>query len=470
MNLGQQDGPQPDRASGLHLRLSKRLLAAVFVLWLAPWVVLTYAIGVLRSATPVSHSMTAGHSPVSDAADAKAPDPSPAEPNASPVTAPYSKSPSVSPPGDGLPEARVRSNPGPWGQLDLVRIATEVPEEFVTSRMLEESSERWAFPGYSSQRLHQLLATTDLTVAQQEQLLQAAQPDSSIDGLTLTPPSELVLALSPEARGAIYSALSLFPQNLLQFDPFRYRMDRIDEWLQDDAVPPKAIELTKKLLYFRGQTAIFSDLSLVMPLLATGHEKIRYVKMLSQESALLAKLKVTPDSNVADLVRYWGGGGMSKDIEPLLESLTRVRGGCLIDVVHLLPSFARKRLYCYPREANSPDVRYDCHWTSMNFWNDRPESRFLDIDEVRRTLETDYVQVQRPYRFGDIVVVMTDDHHAIHSAVYIADEIMFTKNGPTAMSPWELMKLPHILAYYRASGPVELRAYRLKRIAEKLGS
>ncbi len=49
----------------------------------------------------------------------------------------------------------------------------------------------------------------------------------------------------------------------------------------------------------------------------------------------------------------------------------------------------------------------------------------------------------------------------IHSAVYIADDILFTKNGSTVVSPWLFMKLDRLVAYYESqSEDFEIRAYR----------
>jgi hypothetical protein len=57
---------------------------------------------------------------------------------------------------------------------------------------------------------------------------------------------------------------------------------------------------------------------------------------------------------------------------------------------------------------------------------------------------------------------MKSDTQAIHSSVYIADNIVFTKNGPSQHSPWILMQMDTLVAHYETSTDVKIRAYRKK--------
>jgi hypothetical protein len=57
---------------------------------------------------------------------------------------------------------------------------------------------------------------------------------------------------------------------------------------------------------------------------------------------------------------------------------------------------------------------------------------------------------------------MKSDTQAIHSSVYIADNIVFTKNGPSQHSPWILMQMDTLVAHYETNMDVKIRAYRKK--------
>jgi hypothetical protein len=52
--------------------------------------------------------------------------------------------------------------------------------------------------------------------------------------------------------------------------------------------------------------------------------------------------------------------------------------------------------------------------------------------------------------------------NSIHSAVYLADDIVFTKNGNNYAQPWMLMHLKDLLAEYSRDSAPEIIVYRNK--------
>ena len=55
------------------------------------------------------------------------------------------------------------------------------------------------------------------------------------------------------------------------------------------------------------------------------------------------------------------------------------------------------------------------------------------------------------------------DTQAIHSAIYIADKVVFTKNGPSEHSPWILMDMDTLISHYSTNTDLTIRGYRKKR-------
>ena len=271
----------------------------------------------------------------------------------------------------------------------------------------------------------------------------------------------MLLGLTPASRKTIYLALAEFEQNLSQYEPFRWRASDVDGWFEAAGLADETIALVKQLSYMRGSAVLFADPEVVLATLRTPDQRRRLVKTLSRQSTLLVKLRVRPDSDVDALTAYWGGR-RAKDVRALLQSLTHVQGGYSIDVVHLLPRLVRQRLYTYPVQARDGiDESFDCHWTSMNFDNDPPDGRMADPAYVLDVLKRDYVSVTAPYRIGDVLFFAVGGQDGIHSAVYIADDIVFTKNGSTAVSPWLFMKLDRLVSYYESlSEGLQIRGYR----------
>ncbi len=379
------------------------------------------------------------------------------------------RSPSGSPapdPSADLPhydEFVHQCRPGPWGELQYSRILIEPPDEFIRNVNLEPDELRWVFKGYTRADLSALWQSARLSPAEIAELEAPGALETTSDALVVKPRNPLVLALSNEARTKIYNALAVFVENPDQNEPFRFRADSIDEWFSHSEVPPAIIALVKRMIYIRGNSALFSDHDVVLPMLPTRTAKLALMTTLARKSTLLVKLRVTPTSDLATITQYWGQGPRAKDIGPLLTSISQRPRGITLDIAHLLPRFARGRLFTYPQPSDHPnDVNHDCHWTSLNFFNDPPDERFADADVVRRTLEQEYISVEGKPTFGDIFVFTRPDGTVIHSCVYIADDIVFTKNGSSFAMPWILMSLNDVIAYYPSDKSLTIRAFRRK--------
>ncbi len=358
----------------------------------------------------------------------------------------------------------LRARGGPWGDLRITRIVTEPPVESLAGYLVYPRP-TWHFKGYTADDLRNLLLSAGLSQPQQAELLATATFGPAQQGFVAHPSDTLLRALRPDSRAILYGALSLFPENVFQHEPFRFRADLESEWFEASGVPESTVEKVRQLTYRRGKTLLFSDPHLILPGLPSDQERVRLLKALARQSTLLIHLRITEHTDVDALVSYWSArGSRAKDIRPLLDSIARSRTAIDLDIAHLLPRFARKRLYTYPSaDGDRGELIYDCHWNSMNFWNDPPVEAFADGATVIRTLESDYDVVLGDFQFGDIVLFMKSETQAIHSAVYIADDIVFTKNGPSPHSPWILMQLDTLVSHYETNIDLTLKGYRMRR-------
>lgn len=277
------------------------------------------------------------------------------------------------------------------------------------------------------------------------------------------------MAIPPKVRADFYLELSRYPVNQYQAKPFRFRQAFVNQWFEAASLSDKTLGILKRLLYTRGDTVFISDVQAACAQIDSKDEQAKMLKALSRTSTLLVNLVIRPDTDIDALTSYWGFGKRLRDVRPILESLKRVPQGMPLDISHLLTRFARKRLYAFPaRDGKSLDPLYDCHWSSMNFWNDPPDDRLNETSFVVHTIMTDYVKVaEGDFRFGDVVLLGKSEDELIHSCVYIADNIVFTKNGPSHLTPWVLMELDDLLAYYEMPDRSAVRAYRPKDVSER---
>ncbi|MGB7769607.1 MAG: hypothetical protein WBN22_12230 [Verrucomicrobiia bacterium] len=342
-----------------------------------------------------------------------------------------------------------KGNPGPWGQLEYARIQLKPSDEFIPTDAHCFGPTRWFFEGYTRPALSHFFDQCGLTASQLAGLKDPAIWQDQPSGIEVMPPDDLVLGLAEPARERIYSVLARSRLNILHLWPFKSREGGVDEWFGQSGLSAGTLALLRQLTYSRGGRLCFSDLSIVYPRISTSEERRRLIKTLASTSALLVKLQVKPDSDVAALADYWSKGQRTKDIQALLESLKNIPGGMTIDVTHLLPPFARKRLYTFPvPPLNSAKVGWpDCNWTAMNFFNDPPDDRFYDSDVWMNELHQNYTEVKQA-TFGDLIVFFRPDGFPIHMVVFIADDIVFTKNGSSSWHPWTLMKWDDLMADY----------------------
>jgi hypothetical protein len=258
----------------------------------------------------------------------------------------------------------------------------------------------------------------------------------------------------------LYEELGRWSQNPSQAKPFRIVPKQVDEWLGDSSLSPETKALVRKLLYPKSPFLLFADSALVIQRIPSPEERKRFLQVVFRQRAVLPKLQIRPDSDADTLVRYWGIRGRERQVRPLIESLRRSGGG-EIDVAILLPAFARERLYSYQFDE---DTRFrDCNWSALNFFLGAPDDRFSDPSFIDQVVAKDYTPVTGVRLFGDIVILRgSQSGAAVHVCNYIADDIVFTKNGGSRFKPWVLMRLQDVVNYYSLDDPVELTAFRLR--------
>ena len=316
---------------------------------------------------------------------------------------------------------------------------------------------RWFFPNHSTGQIAELIQSCDFSAEQKAALLDSSKWRPATNGWDVLPSPDLVQEMSPTARERIYGVLSASHENLSQSFPFACRVEDFDDWFEGCELPSDKISLVRKLTYSKRGLVYFADFEL-FALLSRSNETYCLLKTLYRIPTLLVKLRVTPDSDIDALVKYWGRGDKVREIRLLLKSLARVPGGASINISHFLPAVPRLRLYTYPDSGDS--VRLDCFWTAFNFSHERPDYRFGDPAYHNRLLRSEYELVRGDKQFGDVLILFDSDENAVHTCVYVADDIVFTKNGGDPNQPWVLMRMEDMTLLYASDKPQQWRTFR----------
>ncbi|HEV7403531.1 MAG TPA: hypothetical protein VGO11_11410, partial [Chthoniobacteraceae bacterium] len=135
-----------------------------------------------------------------------------------------------------------------------------------------------------------------------------------------------------------------------------------------------------------------------------------------------------------------------------------VKGGAWIGLTLLLPPLPREEIYSYPLIPENPAaVPRDCHWTSLNFFRQTPDPSFSDPKVVLEQFQKEYCTAPGDPQYGDVVLLTKPDGTPVHSAIYLADDIVFTKNGSTIVHPWMLSTTADLLKRYSFHVPRDQR-------------
>jgi hypothetical protein len=366
------------------------------------------------------------------------------------------RKPAREPAASAKSQASEKLPPRPWGQLDTLAFPFADSEALAPDRDLRLRKTQWYFEGISQVELERFLNSCGLAENQKQQLTRGSQWQVASNGFVVSPSDDLVQSLGPATRSTIYEYLSHSEVNYAQRFPFRFPFGAFPTRFAFTGLAQDKINLIQGLTYTNTdhEDLCFADLQL-LPKLLSAADVEKAIDALYRVPSYRLRLRVFEDSNVDQLVAYWGKGGREGRIRPLLDSMKKVAGadGKSVNISYLFPEFARLRLYTFP--TNWPDkhlTQEDCFWSSMNFFNPEPDDRFLSADAAVQSLVTDCIPVPAEHdkQFGDLIAITDGQGKGIHMCVHIAEDFVFTKNGRNMLSPWVIMKMSDMLALFPA--------------------
>jgi len=410
------------------VKVSRRVLAWLSVVWLLPWITLWFW---LFQSDPTA---------------------TPVAPNSAPDRQLESR--------PVLPSEFTVSE-GPWGRLETYPVVIKAPAELLEISANPVTQTRWRFEGYSPEDLRRLWEEVELPDKTARHLGNIVNWDVSEGRIQVTVPREMVLGLPNLARQRIYAVLAQWSANPLHYAPFSFRADSSHDWFGDAKLSQDTRNLIEPLLYRRGNSLLFSDLPLIYPDIPSADERLELVAALSRSITPLARIRINGGSDIDAIAEYWSMGQRRRDIEPLLRSLPRSGEGTTIDVIHLLPNVPRRLLYTFPEPLRPGQTPFrDCHWTALNFHRSEIDDRFADLGLVRREYETAYREVAGDPKLGDLLLFIREDGSVLHACVHVAADLVFTKNGVGITSPWILMHLEDLLDRYPSDIPFRIQTMR----------
>ena len=354
------------------------------------------------------------------------------------------------------------AKPGPWGELQVRTVYLEPPENILAIVAKPTSVTRWTFEQTTEKGVREIMEKAGLPSAVIGRLLSPTQVVASGNSVVVLPKVEDLLAISQEARSALYAELAKSAANEYQRDPVFIHGGDIEDWLAETEIAKPQQELLRKLLWRRGSAVVFSDIQALLTLAKNSDEVAAVFRTITRVRSLLVELKLPIKEGRAEFIDYWSAGTLNAERAPFLVAITRRRAPQMIDITQFLPTLARRRVYTFPTAAMGLKGRLpDCHWTSLNFFEEEPKDLFLDSAKASEHLLSGYVAIDPPFKFGDVLCFL-DNGEGLHTCVQVADDIVLTKNGESILAPWTFMSLKDLEEIYRRSANTRVQGYRLK--------
>lgn len=354
---------------------------------------------------------------------------------------------------------------GPWGDLEYYAAWLKVPDRYQEYFPMLSDRTIWRFPYMKIQQVKSVFSQAGFDTSEVGWHAQFQMLDIPGEGAMIVPYDSFILSITPEQRARLARVLERYSEDRYSRNPVVIGIDDTDEWFTSSGLDPDTIQLMKKLCYRRGSVLLFSDVSYMLSTFDVPEQRQAFMAAIHRVRTLVLQIKVPDNRDYGPIAKYWTNGFKRKSVLPLLNAVSETPGTERLDIAHLLPPTPRKLLYTFPEISDSMmgDLP-DCRWTCFNFFNANPQPIMKNIRLQNEIYQEMIEPVTGGPQFGDILILRDPvTGEIMHSVIYIAGDIVFTKNGASMWSPWVLMRYSDMLAIYSVDVVPQLGAYRFKR-------
>ena len=212
---------------------------------------------------------------------------------------------------------------GPWGNIEALKTPLANADGILPDQIERFQHPKWIFENCSDDRLIRFFDSCDLRPTERRILLNKWFWKIRPNGFEIAPSDALIWSLDRVSREQIYAVLAKNSANYSQCFPFVLPGVAFEQRLKENAVTVQNVEKIIRLTYTNGDNLCFTDLHTAKEVLSPDQFKL-FVGVLYETPAYRLRLRVTPDSDIDALAKYWGKGGREKRIKPLLSALAKV--------------------------------------------------------------------------------------------------------------------------------------------------
>ncbi|MDF1852903.1 MAG: hypothetical protein P1U85_18845 [Verrucomicrobiales bacterium] len=359
-----------------------------------------------------------------------------------------------------------RCKPGPWGELEYYDTYLEAPDRLIRRLTIPSQQTVWHFEEMTVDLIGQVFEKVGFSTAQIRQAMDGKRWSVSGDLIRIFPTFSLIESLSPSVRGKLYQVLARSELNTMHRYPIQFDGPDLSKVLDRSSLPESLVAQIESLTYREGQVALFSDYPLLLRFLGHPEKERKLLRILTRTRTLIARMILDRKVDLTSLLDYWAPAQDNFDSRPLMESVLRTSGVDTIDIVQLFPPGARSQLFTYPTEDDCLSGRApDGIWTAINFFNHTALPVYEGTEGLKHHLLNRFRPASAPLRFGDLLLLSPEGESEelpfTHACIYIADDLVYTKNSAQLMAPWILSKLRDVASYHVRGARATIRPYRM---------
>lgn len=344
---------------------------------------------------------------------------------------------------------------GDFGELELRENIIQATKSFVQNQTdlndvynTFSSSSKWNFTGVTISRIREIFINAGLDKETCRTLLKETLQNKARNGYVTIPDKYTKWKLPKQVRSNLYKAIGYYDENFMYSEPLIFNSSNADEWFIKSNLSSSLKKRILSLVYVRNNLCYLSDTDLILGYIKNDDEFLSLIQTLYRVKTVDVYLIIHRRQDISKLTAYWGNMGRTKKVSEVLKDAVSNNVISEVNISNLLPTIPQSRLETYSGVSEYKEQFKDCHWTTLNFFNNSIDNNYYNLKDINEFIS----YISKPIsnnqlRFGDIVSIF-NKNKLVHSCTYIADGLVLTKDGMGTLMPFVITYMDTTVSMY----------------------
>lgn len=293
----------------------------------------------------------------------------------------------------------------------------------------------WRFAGETPDDVRARLRSAGFNDATRDALMASLQCDAT--GCAGDVPDALLRRLPADARGSLYRGMASTGGQMFASNPHR-RPVELPRW-SSLAQTPAVATLLNELSWSEGGMWHLADVATACRALPDRAQRVELLSILRRRTGLSLSVRLGAVDDTEAVLRYWTLPGREPDEAARTLLREAKRTSAAVPLRSLLRAWPARRLDRFPR---ADEADRDCFWSTLHFHDEGAEPFSVPTPEAFWSeLNAGWSEVTATdARYGDAVVFM-GTAEPMHAMIFLAGDLVFSKNGRARSRPWTVSRI-----------------------------